>query len=155
MSRARHLERERNARRSKVRKRERRVAYVVVVTAIVLAAGWLVAGPLVRGWLPQSSTDVLLVQANMGGFQPYLLTAKAGEPIRLRLESLDTRFHIDGGGRHQFAIDELGVDIIAPSLGTAEVTFTVTEPGTYRFYCSICCGGRANPSMWGTLIVDS
>jgi cytochrome c oxidase subunit II len=155
MSRARRLERELQARRSQIKRRHRRFAYIAVVASIVLIAGWLVARPLLRGWLPGSSADVLLVQANMTGFQPYLLRAKVGEPIRLRLESLDTRFHLDGGGRHQFAIDELGVDVIAPPLGSKDVTFTVNEPGTYQFYCSICCGGKANPTMWGRLIVES
>jgi len=155
MSRERRLERERQARRTQIKRRQRRVAYIAVVTSVVLIAGWLVARPVVRGWLPGSSPDVLVVRANMTGFQPYLLRVKAGEPIRLRLESLDTRFHTDGGGRHQFAIDELGVDIIAPPLGSKDVTFTVSEPGTYKFYCSICCGGKANPTMWGRLIVES
>lgn len=91
----------------------------------------------------------------MAGFQPFVISAQAGRPITVQLESMDTRFHLDGGGRHQFAIDELGVNIIAPPLGVAEETFVVEEPGEYRFYCSICCGGKANPSMWGTLIVKS
>ena len=155
MSRERRLERERQARRTQIKGRRRRVAYIAVVTSVVLIAGWLVARPVVRGWLPGSATDVLVVRANMTGFQPKILRVKAGEPIRLRLESLDTRFHTDGGGRHQFAIDELGVDITAPPLGSKDVTFTVSEPGTYEFYCSICCGGKANPTMWGRLIVEA
>jgi heme/copper-type cytochrome/quinol oxidase subunit 2 len=142
-------------RRRQSRRRLLQVGYVAVVVSVVLVAGWLVARPLVRGWLPGSSADVLLVKANMTGFQPYLLRAKVGKPIKLRLESLDTRFHLDGGGRHQFAIDERGVDVIAPPLGSVDVTFTVSEPGTYQFYCSICCGGKANPTMWGRLIVES
>jgi heme/copper-type cytochrome/quinol oxidase subunit 2 len=131
------------------------MAYVAFAGSIALVAAWLVAKPLLRGQMSESPTHVLLVQANMGGFNPFVITAKVGEPITVRLESLDTRFHPDGGGRHQFAIDELGVDIIAPSLGTAEATFVVEAPGTYRYYCSICCGGKANPTMWGTLIVES
>ncbi|MBI3460116.1 cupredoxin domain-containing protein, partial [Candidatus Acetothermia bacterium] len=41
------------------------------------------------------------------------------------------------------------------SKSTAEATFTPTKPGTYEFYCNICCGGKANPSMQGKLIVES
>ncbi len=89
----------------------------------------------------------------MGGFRPKVIRARAGEPITIRLESLDTRFHLDGGGQHQLAIDELGVNLIASPLGTSDTTFVVPEPGVYPFYCSICCGGKANPTMWGRLIV--
>jgi heme/copper-type cytochrome/quinol oxidase subunit 2 len=37
---------------------------------------------------------------------------------------------------------------------TAEATITPTEPGTYVFYCDLCCSGRANPSMRGELVVS-
>ena len=34
-------------------------------------------------------------------------------------------------------------------------TFTPDAPGEYTFYCDICCGGRANPTMNGKLIVEA
>ncbi|MBI2074196.1 MAG: cupredoxin domain-containing protein, partial [Gemmatimonadetes bacterium] len=58
-------------------------------------------------------------------------------------------------GKHQFAIDALGVNIIAPPLGTREATFTPPAPGAYEYYCDVCCGGRANPTMVGKLIVEA
>lgn len=91
----------------------------------------------------------------MGGFSQDEVRVKAGEPITIRLTSLDNRFHTDGGGQHQWAVDELGLDLIAPPLGSSWVTFTPDEPGVYSFYCDICCGGRANPTMQGTLIVET
>jgi cytochrome c oxidase subunit II len=75
--------------------------------------------------------------------------------VTIRLTSLDNQYHTDGGGQHQWAVDELGVNIIAPSLGSSYATFTPVEPGVYEFYCDICCGGRANPSMQGKLIVEA
>lgn len=155
MSRERRRERALRPSRGRARKRRLRIVYVTVVASVALVAGWLTVRPLISGGSGQNQTEVLRVRVNMGGFQPSLLTIKAGQPIRLRVESLDTRFHSDGGGRHQFAIDELGIDVVAPPLGTAETTFTVSEAGIYRFYCSICCGGKANPAMWGTLVVES
>lgn len=86
---------------------------------------------------------------------PDRAKALTGQPITLRLESLDTRFHTDGEGRRQLAIDELGINLIAPPLGAAQATLLVSRPGTYRFYCGICCGGKANRAMWGRLIVAS
>lgn len=83
------------------------------------------------------------------------IEAKVGQPITVNLRSLDTPYHSDGGGKHQFAINELDVSIIAPPKGIAQATFTPTKSGTYQFYCDICCGGRANPSMQGELVVTA
>jgi heme/copper-type cytochrome/quinol oxidase subunit 2 len=91
----------------------------------------------------------------MGGFNPSRIEARVGEPITLRLVNKDNRFHTDGGGWHQLAIDELGVDVRVPPLKTKEFTFTPNEARTYEFYCDVCCGGRQNPYMRGTLIVRS
>ena len=144
--------------RAEEQRRERRTRHVfgygLVVVVVLGLAGWLVARPLL-GNRPIPRGDVRVVQADMGGFRPTVLSVQANTPFTIRLESLDTRFHRDGGGRHQFAIDELGIDIVAPPLGSREETFVVREPGTYSFYCSICCGGKANPSMWGRLIVEA
>ncbi len=112
-----------------------------------------------RPFVPRSDSGdesgVIVVEADMGGFHPKLIRARAGESVTLRLESLDTPFHTDGGGKHQLAIDRLGIDIIAPPRGSEEITFVAPEPGVYAFYCSICCGGKANPAMWGRLIVEA
>ncbi len=159
MSQIRRQERkQRAAQQHRQRQTGRTLGYGAVVLAVLALSGWFVAKPLLRGQAvvdPGESTDTLVVRANMQGFQPQILRVRANTPITIQLVSLDTRFHRDGGGRHQFAIDELGVDIVAPPLGSEEETFVVSEPGTYSYYCSICCGGKANPSMWGRLIVES
>ncbi len=153
MTRQRRRARARDARRPQ---RRRRAATYVALAGIVLAlAVWLGSRPLLRRDQATVQGEVLVVQADMAGFRPQVIRAKAGRPITLRLESLDTRFHRDGGGRHQFAIDTLGINIIAPPLGSRDTTFVVSEPGVYPFYCSICCGGKANPNMWGQLIVEA
>jgi heme/copper-type cytochrome/quinol oxidase subunit 2 len=125
------------------------------VGAVVLLAGWLAARPFLGRGDEVDTARVIVVEVDMGGFHPKVIRAKVGEPITILVKSLDNRFHTDGGGKHQFAIDELGVDVIAPPLGSETATFTVSEPGVYPFYCSICCGGKANPSMWGRLIVEA
>ena len=98
--------------------------------------------------------NVIDVEAAMNGFDQYEIRVKVGEPVTIRLTSLDNTHHSDGGGKHQWAVDELGIDIVAPALGSSYATFTPQEAGTYTFYCDICCGGRANPSMNGTFIVE-
>lgn len=83
------------------------------------------------------------------------IDARVGQPITIKLTSLDTPYHSDGGGKHQFAIDELGVSIVAQPKSANQTTFTPTQAGTYQYYCGICCGGRANPTMRGKLVVTT
>jgi cytochrome c oxidase subunit 2 len=125
------------------------IALLVATVAIGLVVGRL-AGP--------AATDATAigVRASMGGFDPGALSVKPGELVRIELTSLDTSFHSDGGGWHQFAIDELGVDwkVGPESSEVFELTAPAT-PGIYTWYCGICCGGKENPSMQGTLTVEA
>ncbi len=132
-------------------------AFAAIVVAVLGVTAWLLK-PTVWSTRPsavEARADVVSIEAHMGGFSMQEVRAKVGQPLTVRLISLDNQFHTDGGGKHQFAIDELNVNIIAPPEGTSEATFTPTKPGVYEFYCDICCGGRANPTMRGQLIVES
>lgn len=124
--------------------------------AVALLVGGLAIGLVVSRLQGPVATDATAigVRASMGGFEPGTLTVRAGQTVRIELTSLDTPFHSDGGGRHQFAIDELGVDwkVGPQSSEVFELTAPAT-PGTYSWYCDICCGGKENPSMRGTLTV--
>lgn len=136
------------------RSRRARAATFLTVGALVLgAAGYLLFGAFWRPAVPPMAGNVIDVAADMGGFSRRELRVRAGEPVTVRLTSRDNSMHSDGGGRHQWAIDELGVNIVAPPLGSSSRTFTPVKPGTYTFYCDICCGGRANPTMSGRLVV--
>jgi len=134
-------------------RRLRSTTFVVISTLILGAAGYLLVKSFWRPELPPMAGNVINVTADMGGFNRRDIRVKAGEPVTVRLRSLDTSHHTDGGGKHQWAVDELGVNIIAPPLGSSYKTFTPTKAGTYTFYCDICCGGRANPTMSGRLVV--
>ena len=133
----------------------KRWVYLLIVVAATSGAAWLLAPALGGGGARPGGADIVEIKGTMGGFSPSVIRAKAGRPLTVRLTSVDTRFHTDGGGKHQFAIDALGVNIIAPPLGTREATFTPPAPGVYECYCDICCGGRANPTMVGKLIVEA
>jgi heme/copper-type cytochrome/quinol oxidase subunit 2 len=126
-------------------------AFVLAVlgTSFVLLRKDLFPTPL----LPLAG-NVIDIAADMGGFSVSEIYVQSGVPVTIRLTSLDNSHHSDGAGKHQWAVDELGINIIAPSLGSSYATFTPRTPGRYTFYCDICCGGRANPSMNGTLIVE-
>jgi len=118
-----------------------------VATALVIAR---LQGP--------AATDLsaLQVRADMGGFDPRTLTVKAGQTVRIEFASTDTAAHSDGGGWHQFAIDDLGIDWKVGPMSSEVFEFTApATPGMYTFYCDICCGGKENPSMRGELTVTA
>lgn len=144
--------------RRRARQRERRVraiTFAVVGVVVLGLAGYLLVSAFVKPALPPLAGNVIDVSATMSGFDTNEIRVKAGQPVTVRLTSLDNSHHTDGGGKHQWAVDELGVSIVAPPEGSSYATFTPERPGTYTFYCDICCGGRANPTMQGTLVVEA
>jgi cytochrome c oxidase subunit 2 len=125
------------------------IALLVASVAVGLVVSRL-AGPAA------TDTAAIGVRASMGGFDPGALTVKAGKTVRIELTSMDTSMHSDGGGWHQFAIDELGIDWqVGPLSSQVFELAAPTTPGTYTWYCDICCGGKENPSMQGTLTVEA
>ena len=135
--------------------RIRSVVFAVIVVGVLGLAGYYLYSAFFRSAPPQMAGNVIDVAADMSGFDKPEIKVKAGEPVTIRLTSLDNSHHTDGGGKHQWAIEELDVDIVAQPESSNYATFTPDKPGEYTFYCDICCGGRANPTMNGTLIVEA
>ncbi|HXV42016.1 MAG TPA: cupredoxin domain-containing protein [Anaerolineae bacterium] len=135
-------------------KKLRILTFGVIVLLVLGTAGYLLATAF-SSKTPPPAANTIDVSADMGGFSEDEIRVKAGKPVKVRLTSLDNSHHTDGGGQHQWAVDELGVSIVAPPLGNNWATFTPDKPGVYTFYCDICCGGRANPSMQGKLVVEA
>lgn len=135
-------------------KRIRAVVFGVIVVGVLIAAGSLLYSAFSRPKLEALAGNVIEVSADMGGFDTKLIRVKVGQAVTIRLTSLDNSHHTDGGGKHQWAVDELDANVIAQPESSNTVTFTPEAPGTYTYYCDICCGGRANPTMQGTLIVE-
>lgn len=133
--------------------RLRLAAFSLLVLLAVGTAGLLLARGISSLWLRPGGGEIQ-VRADMGGFSPRTVHIRAGEPVLLTLISLDGPIHLDSGGAHQLAIDELRINLIAPPHGKASARLKVDRPGTYVFYCDICCGGRENPGMQGRLIVE-
>ncbi len=130
------------------------VAFIVIALFVLGASSYLLASA-VSSKMPPPDAKIIDVSADMSGFSMKEIRVKAGQPATIRLTSLDNSAHTDGGGKHQWAVDDLKVNIVAPPEGSNWATFTPTKPGTYTFYCDICCGGRANPTMQGTLVVEA
>lgn len=144
--------------RRKARERQQRARSVIftgIVIVVLGIAGYFLKEAFFRPPPPAMAGNVIDIKAGMDGFDKQEIHIKAGQPVTIRLTSLDNSHHTDGGGKHQLAVDELGVNIIAQPESSNYTTFTPEKPGTYTFFCDICCGGKANPSMNGTLIVES
>ncbi|MBA3877218.1 MAG: cupredoxin domain-containing protein [Anaerolinea sp.] len=128
--------------------------FAVIVLGVGGAAIGLVANRLATPVAADASA--LQVRGSMSGLEPMALTVKAGQVVKLELTSLDTPFHSDGGGWHQFKVDELGIDFKVGPESSEVFEFTApTTPGTYTYYCDICCGGKENPTMVGSLTVTA
>lgn len=144
--------------RREARLRQRRIrsaAFAVIVVTVLGLAGYYLKGAFFRPPPEPMAGNVIDIAADMSGFDKTVIRVKLGEPVTIRLTSLDNEHHTDGGGQHQWAVDELGVNIIAQPESSNYLTFTPDKTGTYTFYCDICCGGRANPTMNGQIIVET
>jgi len=134
------------------RSRNRAIAFGIVASVVIGLTGFLLWRAFAP--IPAAAADVR-IQTTMEGFTPRVIQAKVGKSITIQLVNRDTRFHTDGGGWHQFAIDELGVNTKVGPESTQLVTLTPTRGGTYEFYCDVCCGGKESPSMRGRLEVSA
>lgn len=135
-------------------KHVRSTIFAVLVVGVLGLAGYFLVSAFFRPPPAPMAGNVIDVEASMSGFDKTEIRVKAGQPVTIRLTSLDNAHHTDGGGKHQWAVDELGVNIITQPESSNYVTFTPDQAGTYTFYCDICCGGRANPTMNGQIIVE-
>lgn len=148
---ARVLRREARQRNQRIRA----IGFSVVVIVVLGLAGFYIKQAFFRPPPPPMAGNVIDVTGSMDGFDKKEIHVKVGQPVTVRLTSMDNSAHTDGGGKHQFAVDELGVNIIAQPESSNYVTFTPTKTGSFMFYCDICCGGKANPTMNGTFVVES
>ncbi len=90
----------------------------------------------------------------MAGFTPPSLAVSANKPTTIRLVNPDSSHHTDGGGLHQFSAPGLGLDVKVQPKSETVFTIPASKTGTYTFYCDVCCGGKENPSMQGTIVVS-
>ncbi len=151
------MEKMTRATRKQARERQRRIRttiFAVIVVGVLGMSGYLLITAFFKPAPPPMAGNVIDLEADMEGFSQQEIRVKVGEPVTVRLTSLDNSHHTDGGGKHQWAVDELGLDIVVQPESSDYVTFTPDKPGEYTFYCDICCGGKANPTMSGKLIVE-
>ena len=88
---------------------------------------------------------VAITVGNSMSFEPAAITVRAGQPIELTLRN-------DGQMPHDFTLNDgvaQPVKITATGGQTASGTFTLDQPGTYTFECSM--PGHALMGMRGTI----
>lgn len=83
-------------------------------------------------------------------FDPAVVTVRAGEPVRLKFHNLDSELHavvperwlkginvaVSGNGAPEF--DGTGLHrVVIPSGGHAELQFTLSRAGIYRYQCDM------------------
>lgn len=127
------------------------MAFLLVVVLIGAGSGYLLWRSAER--VEPIDTSATAVRVSMTGFMPSTLEAQAGVPLRINLINLDNAHHSDGGGWHDFVLPELGLNVSVEPEGQTIFTLEAPQPGTYTWYCDVCCGGKASPAMRGTLTV--
>jgi cytochrome c oxidase subunit 2 len=130
------------------------------------AAGILVVGVLAAGLVlgfgdfigrPDQATvgEATPVRMSMAGFTPATIAATAGQELVVELWTTDAAPHLHGGV-HTLISDELGIYEELPAESRRTVTLQMpSETGEYDIYCDTCCGGKALPSMHGTIKVEA
>ena len=112
------------------------------------------------------ATTKITITVKEFAFDPNIITVTAGEPVELT-------FINEGAVEHDFAVEVIPVTDVSTSGGsdhhisgdhskyalhtstpageTSTLTFTPTEPGTYKIICSV--PGHLDAGMTGELIV--
>jgi heme/copper-type cytochrome/quinol oxidase subunit 2 len=112
------------------------------VAVPVLAGSILI--PLLLLALPPEPRKIT-VTAKKYEFEPKRIELKAGEPVEITFESLDTK--------HGFSCKDLKLEpVVFTKDNPGKVTFTPETPGTYRFKCAHFCG-LGHPKMKGEIVV--
>ncbi len=138
------------------------IAAVAVITVLVGGGYMLVrrgSSSVQTGTNPgnagaQETTDMsviseevqeVTIEAKEFSFSPSVITVKAGQPVRIRLQNT-------GKMPHDWVIDGLAKTSTIKSGETDTIEFTPTEAGTFSFYCSV--GNHRAQGMEGKLTVN-
>lgn len=129
-------------------------AAALMAVAVLGLAGTMFVRPLTRGGAAPDDATVLRI--SMSGWSQKIVEATSDEPLQVTMVNLDNEFHTDGGGWHNFVVPRLDFEARVAPKGTEtfSVDLAALPPGEYEFYCDICCGGKDNPFMQGTLRVS-
>jgi hypothetical protein len=132
-----------------------RNALALAFVVLVLGAGVVLGFGDFFGRPDGESAEALPVQMSMAGFDPPIISAAVGEELVVELWTTDAPLHLQDGV-HTLISDELGIYEELPAESRRTVTLRMpATPGDYDIYCDTCCGGKASPTMHGTLRVGA
>lgn len=135
--------------------RRRAVAFAVIVVVVLGAGVALAAGDLLGQRGQATTAEAVPVRMSMAGFDPVVLTVKAGQEVAVDFWTTDAAPHLQGGV-HTFISDELGIYEELPAESRRTFRFTApAKAGDYDVYCDTCCGGKASPTMHGIIRVEA
>ncbi len=139
------------------RSRRIRAAAFGLIVVVILGVGLYLAGGVFLGQRDKTTVaNAVPVRLSMAGFDPKVITAKAGSTVDLDFWNTDNAMHLDGGGVHTFIMDDQDIYVKIPAEARKAFSFTApTSPGDYDFYCNTCCGGKESPTMHGILRVEA
>ena len=135
--------------------RGRLLAFGAIVVAVLGIGVVLATGDLLGQRGTPTTANAIPVRMSMAGFDPQVITVKAGQTVAIDFWTTDAAPHLQGGV-HTFISDELGIREELPAESRRTFTFTApTKPGDYDVYCDTCCGGKSSPTMHGILRVEA
>ena len=97
---------------------------------------------------PSVTTVAIAIERRI--FDPSFVTVRSGEPVRLEFQNFDSELHavipehwlkgvnvaVSGNGAPEFTGSGLH-RVVIPSGGHAELQFTLSRPGIYRYRCDM------------------
>jgi plastocyanin len=132
--------------------RARPAIFGAFVIGILAIGGWLAFGNFLTR--PATAVGAISVQSSMAGFTPSEIHVTAGSTVTLDWWTEDAAMHLENGV-HTMIAPDLGLSEALPAESRTSVTWQVpNRPGTYDVYCNSCCGGKDNPQMHGTIVVE-
>ncbi len=137
--------------RARRKRRLLRAGFVALALAVTLAGAALLTGALKDNTPIDPNAHVMRI--DMMGFSPNTLTVRVGEAVKVDLINPDGPWHADGGGYHNFVLEQLGVNETVKPQSQLVFEFIPSQAGDFMWYCGICCGGKESPSMQGRLKV--
>lgn len=116
-----------------------------LLTGAAIAASVMVPGRPAPGQPASPAPRVVEVTAKKFAFAPAEIRLRKGEPVTLRLTTLDVR--------HGLFSRPLGIDAEFDPGAPRDVTLTPQEPGTYVVICDRFCGS-GHGSMKISVVVE-
>ncbi|MDO8555988.1 MAG: cupredoxin domain-containing protein [Nanoarchaeota archaeon] len=112
------------------------ILQLIIIALLVISAGWFVMSNRAAASENNQGTitgQVITLSMKNGNYYPNTITVKAGQPVTITLDK-----SIKGCYR-SFTIPTLGIQKNLPTPNDA-LTFTLPQPGSYRFACSMGMG---------------